>query len=457
MQIKEAWKVLFSKSASSFSAAYPNLGAALPLVFGKEFKYNLSGYSAYNNKIFYSASNLLVTKLTETPIMFSKREANTEKSIDRFYSKAIANEKRQFIKAQALTEVENHPLNDLFDDPNDYASGIELMEDFWHNFNFGDGYLFFELNEIGRNTGKPVHVHSLCRDRMEPVKSNDRFNAIAYYNYTCLNGVVIPIQPNVVLHLKQWNPVPLQLKGLGVDQIVSKDVSLSESNMLAQGAAFANGGRGTLFSSDADMTTEGRMVDKMTAQQAASLKETILKDFAGAQNNRRLHFTNGKVEVQSYGDTLAEMELVAAGTSNWEHIYATMGIPDVLCPTTKASTESNVKAGYKALVTNNIISKLRKFDQKLLKITKQWYPDIVPCHDLTEFSELAPDLELMAKVYGQPLLTNNERRAIFNYDELDEGGDVILIPSGFMKLEDIMDADLDSVPNPNSANAVTRL
>lgn len=107
-------------------------------------------------------------------------------------------------------------------------------------------------------------------------------------------------------------------------------------------------------------------------------------------------------------------------------------------------------------MTNNIISKLRKFDQKLYKTIRQWYSNVIPCHDLTEFSELAPDLELMAKVYGQPLLTNDERRAVFNYDELKEGGDIILVPAGYMKLQDVIE-DFGDVPNPNSPNVSTRL
>jgi len=438
----------------ALSSAFPSLGPGFSIVAGRAFGWSLNGMQAYNNKIFYAASNLLVTKLTEVPILFNKKKDTPKaKSIkfNQFYSKNITNEARVFIKNQALTELENHPLNDLFDNPNTYQSGLELLEDFWHNYDFGDGYLFFETIDVGRNAGKPVRVHSLHRNRVEPVKSNDRFDAISLFRYTAINGTQIDIDKKYILHLKRWNPVLEDLRGLGVDQITAMDISLNNSNSIAQGAAFENGGRGTLFSSDVAITSEGKPVGKLTAEQIKTLKETVMSDFAGAKNNRRMHFTNGKVDVQAYGDTLAEMELIGASTANWEHIYATMGIPDVLCPTTKASTESNVKAGYKALVTNNIISKLRKFDMKLNQKIQQWYPDVISCHDLTEFSELAPDLELMMKVYGKPTLSEDERRAVFGYDEMEGGmGKVYLVPSGLMKIEDLVSNDFNSLPDPNS-------
>lgn len=446
--LKEAVSVLFNKSVNQFGNAYPNLGAALPLVFGKSFSFDLQGNYAYNNKIFYAATNILVRKMIEAPITFNQKKA-TAKKFDRFYSKAISNEKRAQIKAQALVEVENHPLNVLFDAPNSYQSGLELTEDFWHNYAHGDGFLWFESlgDELSRSK-QPSVVHSLNPQRVQVIESTDRLDRVGKYVYTTWNGVQIELPRENVLHLKHWNPNIGDLKGLGVDKIAAMDISLNNSNNTAQGAAYVNGGRGTLFSSDSTVDSEGNVIEKYDAKQMTVLRETMQRDMVGAMNNRRMYYANGLVNATNYGDTLAEMELINAENANWKSIFAIVGIPVALAPITEAATENNVKAGYKALVTNLVVSELRKFDQKLNQKIQQWWPDIIACHDLTEFTELAPDLELMKNVYGIPTLSEDERRAIFGYDEMENGlGSVYLVPSGLMKLEDLVSNEFDNLPD----------
>jgi len=186
MQIKRAWNTLWSKSLDSINKSYPNLGAALPMVFGNAFTFSLSGSKAYGNKIFYSAENILVRKLTEAPITFSKKKSVPQNKFARkYYSKSITNENRAILKTQALTEVEDHPLNDIFDD-NGYMSGIEIMEDFWHNYAQGDGFLYFSTikdSTLSRNTS-PSRVHSLKRSRITIIQSNDAWDGVDHYLYS---------------------------------------------------------------------------------------------------------------------------------------------------------------------------------------------------------------------------------------------------------------------------------
>lgn len=439
MQIKEYVKNVAKAILQPLNKSYPAYGAGLSMLGGRIFSWGTDGMSAYGNKIFYAATNILVRKLTEAPIIFSKKKQSASK-FERFYSKAISNEKRFALKVLALTEVEDHELNKLFDNPNTYQSGIELMEDFWHNYGFGDGFIFFEpLGEGLSRSKKPLYMHSLNRNRVQIMQSSEDYNQTSHYIYTAWNGKQIRIEKEYMLHFKHWNPNIGDLKGLGVDVIAGLDINLNKQNNIAQGAAFVNGGRGTLFSSDSQLNSDGDYVEKYTAEQMTVLRETMERDMQGAHNNRRMYYANGLVNAQNYGDTLAEMELITAENSNWKSIFAIVGIPVALAPITEAATENNVKAGYKALVTNLVISELRKFDQKLNQKIKQWYPDIIACHDLTEFTELAPDLELMKNVYGSPLLEIDEQRAIFGYDELPNGtGKQILVQSGFMPLDDLL-------------------
>lgn len=425
--------------AKSLWGISPNLSLGLSMFSDRVFRFGLSGRAAYGNKIFYTGANIIVRKMIEAPITFNKKKKSATKSIDKFYSKNISNPERNTIKAQALDELPDHELASMFT--------IELMEDFWHNYNFGDGFLWFEtLTEGLTRNNKPVAVHSLRPDRVEIVRNNNRFDNIEKYRYTCKNGDTIDLDKDSVLHLKHWNPnLDTNLKGYGVDVVCAKDIALNDAGNEAEGAAYVNGGRGTLFSSKVDhVGEEGVRRNKLTVEQLATLKQDIAEDMQGARNNRRMKYTNGEVVVTPYGDTLAEMEINKSEDSRWKNVFAIMGIPWALTPVASQSSENSIITGYKALVTNLIISELRKFDQKLTAVIKKWWSDIIAVSDLTEYSELAPDLVMMKTVYGTPSIREDERRKIFGFDEIGgEMGNAILVPSGMMLLSDIVSGELE--------------
>lgn len=424
--------------AKSLWGISPNLSMGVSLFSERVFRFGLSGRAAYGNKIFYTGANIIVRKMIEAPITFNRKKKTATKSHDKFYSKNISNPERNTIKAQSLDELPDHELAAMF--------SIELMEDFWHNYNFGDGFLWFEslTDGLSRNS-KPVAVHSLRPDRVTIVTNNARFDNIEKYTYTCKNGETIDLDKESVLHLRHWNPnLDSNLKGYGVDVVCAKDIALNDAGNEAEGAAYVNGGRGTLFSSKVDhVGDEGVRRTRLTVEQLSTLKQDISEDMQGARNNRRMKYTNGEVVVTPYGDTLAEMEINKSEDSRWKNIFAIMGIPWALTPVASQSSENSIITGYKALVTNLVISVLRKFDQKLTKVIKKWWPDIIAVSDLTEYSELAPDLVMMKNVYGTPSITEDERRKVFGFDEI--GGDMgkaILVPSGMMLLSDIVDGEL---------------
>lgn len=404
------------------------------------------GIVYYNNKIVYAGLNLLVKKLTEPEILINKAKTERTSKINKYYSKSISNEARVFAKLQVFEELEQHELLDLLEKPNDYQTRIEMMEQFWFNYLYGDGFLI-ALNDDPESPGaesrrfKPNRFMAINRNRVDVVRSEERYRPIAYYRITLFNGEQIILFPDQVFHLQKWNPESY-LYGAGFVYGSDKVIEENNQNTLARGANYVNGGRGTLFSSDTAIIN-GEHKNKMSPDQMKALKETMAQDMEGARNNGRMKFTNGYVSVQKYGDTLAEMELIDADKSNWKDIYAVLGIPVSLTPTGDGLTDTNQAAAYKALVTNTIIPDLRKFDLKFKLFISKWYPGIIPCHDLTAFSELMPDLKLLSEIYGKPKLTVDENRALFAYDNLDdkEQGKTILVDSGQKTIEQIIDGN----------------
>jgi hypothetical protein len=433
----------------------PNYAIGINMMLNREFTVDLTGRSSYNNKIFYTASNIFVRKMIEAPIIFNRKKpkANTNK----FYSKSISNEERRYVKAQSFDEVYDTDLNKLFANPNDYQSGMELMEDFWFNYMFGDGILYFENlgSDLSRST-KPKEIHSLPANRITiHVDNNSRFKKAIKYTFTAWNGEQIEIDPKYICHLKHWNPNLDDLKGKGVDCIAGVDISLSNSGDIAQGAAYVNGGRGSFVSSKVDVVTDSNggsavAVPKLSKAQKELLEETLQLNNTGAINNRKMTFTNGELVVTPYGDPLSELEIDKAEATRWKNIFAIVGIPWVLSPVGNDAAENSIKIGYKSLVTNLCISEIRKFDEKLYNVTKNWWADIIPVHDITEYSELSPDLKLMAEIFGQPILAEDERRKVFGYDELPNNlGKTPLIRTGYVRLSDVVNDEFEDI-EPNA-------
>lgn len=422
MEIKQA----IAKFALKQLGYTPVSAAIQYLTGGRIFAWgNNKGNSAYNNKIVYSAVNILVNKLVEPSILVS--QIKNEKSLNKYYSKSISNEGRRVEQVKALQELESHPLIDLLERPNSYQTGIELREAFWYNYIFGDGYLIaLTPGEDSRNE-MPMELHALSSNRVEPIISQDRYNPIVNYRITLFNGKQVYLDPKYVFHMSRWNPNDDFTSGFNPMTPAAKVIAKNDENQIAQGAAFINGGRGVLFSSDSQIDKDGNVVDLMPVESITALRETMLRDMSGAMNNQRRHFTNGKVNVANYGDTIAEMELIDAEKSDWRDIFAVLGIPIALGPTAEAMTDNNQEAGQKRLVTNTIMPLLKKFDMKFKVWCEQWYGvQVVPVHDLTEFKELAPDLKLLKEVYADlPFIKFSEKRTLFQYDDDEENKDIL--------------------------------
>lgn len=423
---------------------YTPVSAAIQyLTGGRVFTWKNQGSAAYNNKIVYSAVNILVNKLVEPSILVSK--VKNEKSLNKYYSKSVSNEGRRVEQVKALQELQSHPLIDLLERPNSYQTGVELREAFWYNYIFGDGYLIALTPGEDSRSEMPIELHALSSNRVEPIISQDRYNPILNYRITLFNGKQVYLDPKYVFHMSRWNPNDDFSTGFSPMIPAGPVVAKNDENQKAQGSAFTHGGRGTLFSSDSQTDKDGNVIDLMPIESITALRETILRDMSGAMNNQRKHFTNGKVNVTNYGDTIAEMELMEAEKADWRDIFAVLGIPHMLGPTGEAMQQNNQEYADKRLTTQTIMPLLKKFDMKFKVWCEQWYGvQVVPVHDLTEFKELAPDLKLLKEVYADlPFIMFSEKRALFQYDD-DEKNKAILeryyIQSGYSPLESLSES-----------------
>lgn len=422
------------------------------MMLGGSFSWNFKGKNGqlsagYKNKIVYATVNVLVRKLIEAPIIVSK--VKSQKDVQRLknFNFRGGNEAGKYNATQlkALDEIEDHELIDLLNKPNDYQTGIEMREAFWFNYKLtGDGFLFVE-----KNGNKPVFIHCLPSDRVTIERHNgDWRQPVTKYKFNAWDSTLIDLPMENLMHLKKWSPLDPIQGGYSPMNAAGLTVEKNNQNDIAQGSIFVNGGTGTIISSET-VIEGGKAHFKLDKTQVESIKKTIREDWTGSSNNGKFHVTNGTVKVDKIGDTLVDMNAIAADDQDAVRIAASWGVNSILIGDKTGGSENNVKVAEKQLVTNVVVSDLRKFDEKFREFSKTWYKGerLYIAHDLTEFSELAPDLKLMKEVYGDAwYLTGNEKRKLFNMDEVtDPNMGKFIVPSGFTPLDTLFSTEFDNL------------
>ena len=447
-KIQQAWNAV----KSAWSVYKPGFAMVIGSSFAWGFKTKSSQLTeGYRNKIVYATVNVLTRKLLEAPLIVSKvvDEKSNRKTKSFNFSQGNETGKYNVLRAKALEELDKHDLIDLLNEPNPYQVGMQMMDHFWHNYELtGDGYIWAELSDFGRNEGMPVFLHSLQADRVVPYREGgDWRDPITYYTFTTWDGTQVRIDPSEIMHMTKWSPLDPILGGMSPQLAGGLTIAKNNANEVAQGSAFQNGGTGTIIGSDS-LVVDGKQYYKLNAEQVTSIKNTVQNDWAGASNSGKIHVTNGMVNVQKLGDTLVDLNAIEANKEDVQAIAGLWGVNSVLLGDKSGGTENNVSAAYKALVTNVIVTELRMFDMMFKRFSKNWYKNenLDVSHDLTEFSELAPDLKLMKEVYGDAwYISGNEKRKIFN---MDQGNDPILdkylIPSSLTPSDMLTEQDFSA-------------
>lgn len=448
MNIIQKIKSAFVETKSYYM---PGVNMILGSSFSWDYKTKNAQLLGYQNKIVYATVNVLVRKLIEAPLIVNK--VKSEKDLQKFksYNFSSGNETGKFniYKVKALEELDKHPLIDILNSPNNYQTGKELLESFWSYYELtGDGFLFVE-----KNAYKPVFLHCLPTNRVTIYRDGDDWRQpITKLIFNAWNGTNIELPLEDVMHLKKWSPLdPLQ-GGYSPLYAVGGVVSKNNEKDLAEGSALKNGSTGTIIGSDT-LVHDGKSYSKLSVEQVAEIKKTVYSEWSGARNVGKIHVTNGLVNVQKYGDSLIDLNTINMDNQDAVRIAAAWGVDSCLIGDKSGGTENNVKAAYKALVTNVVVSELRKFDAKFNEFSEKWYKGerLYVAHDLTEFNELAPDLEIMSKVYGNAWqVTGNEYRKIINLDSSNNPNmDKFMAPSGRVPLDDLFTDDFD-VLDPNA-------
>jgi len=346
------------------------------------------------------------------------------------------------MRTKALDFAENSDLGRLLANPNPNQTWTEFAEDCAGFYDTcGEVFIYgVGPGEDSKNYGKytelyamPSHLVTMVTgDVNEPVKG-----------YKLLLGnQTLMIDAKDVCHMKMWNPywdlAGNQLRGqsplmAGLRYLKKNDIGVYSSVKLLE-----NRGAETIVSPNHPDSKYW-----LNPGQVTQTEEAIKSKVNGAANKGKVVVSAMPLQATQLGLSPQALQIIESMNDDVTTLCGLWGIDPILLGR-GTGTYSNQEIARKSLVVDIVIPYLNNFEQKLMNWLCPAYNrsdrvKYIIDFDTTVYSELQPDLKLMKEVYGTPSLSENERRALFNYDELvGDEGKAILVDQGKLTLQDVI-------------------
>lgn len=378
------------------------------------------------------------------PLVYREKNATQRAKYKEFkYSGDISHHAQSLsIRAKAMDYDENNELYKLLSKPNPNQTWTEFSEDVAGFYNScGEVFIYgvgpgMDSKNYGKYTelyAMPSHLVTIISgDPMTPVKG-----------YKLLLGTqTIMIDAKDVCHMKMWNPQwdlqGSQLRGqspllAGLKYLKRNDVGLASSVKMLE-----NRGAEAIVSPNHPDSKYWLSPAQMEATESA-----IARKVNGSANAGKVVVSAMPLQATQLGLSPQALQIIESMDDDVTSLCGLWGIDPILLGR-GAGTYTNAPDARKALVTDIVVPYLNNLEQKLINwltpaFNKADNTTYVIDFDTTVYSELQPDLKLMRDVYGSPALTENERRALFNFDELTtDEGKAILVDSGKVMLSDVI-------------------
>ena len=391
--------------------------------------------------------NQMASKTTSVPYCVKLIEdENALKKIKRYPNNLTIQQKNEIkkLKQKAYSETDTE-LPMPLERPN--------INQTWHDILFlykvylkvtGNVYLYKVAPAEGMNTGQPMQLYILPSHWVQIVlKSNasslQSENPIDYYILEQGNQL-IKFDVDSIIHIKRSNPFYNQngshLYGYSELMAAIRNINSSNSGIDQNVKTMQNSGvYGFIHAGDGQ--------SPLTAEQGQSLKErlvdmdndsTRLSNIAGA--SAKLGFTRISLttdELKPF-DYLSNDRRTLCNCLNWaidllnEYKSGSGFGVDTMIEARKRVITDNIKPDLDLLASylNPLfIQKFKGYEKAELDF------------DISELPEMQTDMETMSKWVNSVPLTLNERREVFNYEEIDdEMMNEIYIPNNLVNIND---------------------
>lgn len=431
------------------------------------FQYIGAGYTNYDpeNKTYiekgynlnpdvYSCINQMATKTVSVP--YTVKKINDKKAFAKLTQLGLATKgNNSFIQQVKKANLETKAYEDVeltfpLENPNE----TQTWSDIWALYKTylkttGNFYLYILAPEDGMNKGVPVQVYALPSHLMQ----------IVLKRYANMLGIETPIDYYVliegnisikfdvrnVIHIKYSNPnfdlSGSHLYGMSPLRSALRNINSQNSAIDLNIKTLQNGGAFGFI--------HGKSTP-LTAEQAQSLKERLVEMDASPERLSRIAGASSEIAFTKIG--LTTDELKPFDYLNWDRktICNVLNFPDELLNNDgKASLGStDTKEARQQLITDNILPDLILLQSSLNKsfIPRfKGYENAVIEWDVTELPEMQTDIAEMVKWLNESPITPNEFRTVLKYETLNEDGmDVVWLPSGKQRIDDVSTAAFDN-------------
>lgn len=350
-------------------------------------------------------------------------QRGAEAPIDLYKEKKSGNQKR--IKSE-LTEVENHPVLDLLNKPNEYQTREEFDEMIYLCLLiFGE---VFVINVAGFD--KPTQLHIFLP--YEIVIDGEVLRRPTGYRIQSLPDK--RFDPKDVLHIKLPNiPDSEQyLPTRGLAPLQSASMNLQKANAIEEAATYLSenkGAVGAAFVDEPDNDIE-----------PTELESTWRKKAYGKGSEGRIMWSNSRLGFVSFVQSSSEMQIVDNGKYSTEQLCRVFHYPSLLL-SNDSKTYDNYKTAVKQVLLQAVIPLQRRYYSKINGwLLPKFGLDSSYCLkvDTQYYIELQDDIkETVAALKDAYWISPNEKREWMDFDaDPSPMANKLFIPSGMIPIDE---------------------
>lgn len=324
-------------------------------------------------------------------------------------------------------ELEEHELLDLLEGVNDFQTGPEFRNTLATHLELtGNAYILLEGVKDDRQ--KPTALHLLNPGRVRIVLDKTVFPyKISGYQFT-IDGRTFKYQPYEILQIKYPNPSdPYQ--GIGTVQGIAAWINNDDAATEFLNQFYQNGGQvGLTF--ETEMTSE---------EQLQALRDSFNEQHSGVRNAYKAMFLPKGVKKPTNDVKFDDVGFDDTSDKNRDKILAGFRVPKTILGAAESDTNRATAE------TADYVFAKRTIKPKMLLICSYLNEFLVPrfgkdifitFNDPVPEDKLSRSTEMKNAIGTIPVITPNEARQEYLNMEPIDGGDVLLVPTMNVPIQD---------------------